>query len=134
MQAANASLRTIASQRSVSSVFKERRIVIFAAAIGYHLATMTDWCQTLGIAKPSLEAVRNHPEANTFALFLVALLERCEPMTLAEVAERFEEAGIADREDALLSLQRCKPGRSPAYRDGERYHVDPHDHDLDLWT
>jgi hypothetical protein len=93
-----------------------------------------DWCRTLGIEPPILDAVATHPEANTFALFLVALLERGRPMTLAEVAMRFEEAGIAERGHALSSLNRCKPGRPPVYRDGDLYHLDPHDQDLDLWA
>ncbi len=96
--------------------------------------TPNDWCQTLGIERPKLEAVANHREANTFALLLVALLERGGPMTLSEVAARFEGAGIAERSDALLSLQRCKPGRPPVYREGDLYHLDPHDDELDLWV
>jgi hypothetical protein len=95
---------------------------------------MNEWCQTLGIAPPRVEAVVGHPEANTFALLLVALLERGAPMTLLEVAARFEEAGIAHRSHALLSLQRCKPGRPPVYRQGDRYHLDPHDEELDRWA
>ena len=90
-----------------------------------------DWCRTLGIEPPTLPAVVHHREANTFALLLVALLERGESMTLADVATRFEEAGIAGRARALASLNRCKPGRPPVYRDGDRYHLDPHDDDLD---
>ena len=93
-----------------------------------------DWCRTLGIEPPTLAAVVHHREANTFALRLVALLERGESMTLAEVAIRFEQAGIAGRARALSSLKRCKPGRPPVYRDGDRYHLDPHDDDLDLWV
>src|SRR5262249_2904006 len=93
-----------------------------------------DWCQTLGIERPKLEAVGNHREANTFALLLIALLERGGPMTLSEVAARFEGAGIAERANALLSLQRCKPGRPPVYREGDLYHLDPHDDELDLWV
>lgn len=93
-----------------------------------------DWCRTLGIEPPTLDAVAHHREANTFALLLVALLERGRPMTLAEAAMRFEEAGIAGRARALSSLKRCKPGRPPVYRDGDLYHLDPHDHDLDLWV
>lgn len=96
--------------------------------------TTNDWCRTLGIAPPRLEAVVGHRQANTFTLLLVALLERGEPMTLVEVAERFEAAGIADRSRALLSLQRCKPGRPPVYREGDLYHLDPHDEELDLWV
>lgn len=93
-----------------------------------------DWCQALGIETPALEGVAGHREANTFALLLVVLLERGQPMTLLEVAARFEEAGIADRSRALLSLQRCKPGRPPVYREGERYHLDPHSDELDLFV
>jgi hypothetical protein len=96
--------------------------------------TSNDWCQTLGITPPKLEAVAGRREANTFALLLVALLERGQPMTLADVAARFEEAGIAQRSLALLSLQRCKPGRPPVNREGDLYHLDPHDDGLDLWV
>jgi hypothetical protein len=95
--------------------------------------TTSDWCRASGVDQPRLETVANHREANTFALLLVTLLERGEPMTLAEVAVRFEQAGIAERSNALLSLKRCKPGRPPVYRDGDRYHLDPHDDELDLW-
>jgi hypothetical protein len=92
------------------------------------------WCRTLGINPPSIESIATHREANTFALLLVALLERGEPMTLLDVAARIEDAGIADRERALLSLQSCQPGRPPVYREGDLYHLDPHDDELDLWV
>ncbi len=81
------------------------------------------WCQILGITPPRLEAVKNHREANTFTLLIVALLERQELMTLAEVAERFEAAGIAPRAP-----------RAPVYRDGDRYGLDPYDDLLRLYT
>ena len=93
-----------------------------------------EWCRTLGIAPPDLGAVKDHREANTYSCLIVALLERDGPMTLTEVAERFEEVGIAYFDRALRSLQRCKPGRSPVYRDGDEYSLDPHDDDLDLWA
>lgn len=89
------------------------------------------WCLTLGITPPRLEDLTGHPEANTFALLVVALLERGAPMTLPEVAARFEEAGIDEAWRALLSLQRCRPGRPPLHRDREVYHVDPHDPELE---
>ena len=92
------------------------------------------WCDVLGIPVPVLDAVKDHPEANTYALMIVALLERGGPMTLPEVAERFAQAGIAPAIDAMLSLERCRPARPPVYRDGERYALDPHDDDLDLWA
>jgi len=92
------------------------------------------WCEILSIAVPSLRSVRGHPEANTFALLLVALLERGEPMTLEDVARRFKEAGIASAPDALRSLKRCRPARPPVYRDGDRYEVDPYSDELDLWA
>ncbi|MBN2573152.1 MAG: hypothetical protein JXP73_01180 [Deltaproteobacteria bacterium] len=92
------------------------------------------WCEILGIVPPRLEAVKNRPEASSYSLLLVALLERGEPMTLPEVALRFEQAGIAPREQALASLKKSRPARAPVYRDGEQYHLDPHDHDLDLWA
>lgn len=89
-------------------------------------------CDILGIAVPSLEGVKGHPQANTYALLIVALLERGEAMTLAAVAQRFEETGIAPGSDALRALSRCRPARPPVYRDGDRYTLDPHDADLDL--
>ena len=90
-------------------------------------------CRQLGIAPPDLARIKQHREANTYALLIVALLERGEPMTLAEVADRFDAAGVAPRERALLSLKRCKPARAPIYRDGEHYTLDLGDDELDLW-
>lgn len=92
-----------------------------------------DWCQVLGIERPSLKVAKDHRDANTYTMLIVALLERGEAMTLKDIAERFEAAGIAYRERALLSLQRCKPARPPIYRDGDLYALDPHDDGLDLW-
>ena len=90
-----------------------------------------EWCRTLGIEPPDLDAVKDHREANTYARLIVALLERGEPMTLVEVAERLERVGVAHFDRALRSLQRCKPGRAPVYRDGDQYSLDPHDDELD---
>ena len=93
------------------------------------------YCERLGIAVPSLAAVRAHPEANTYTLLIVALLQRGRPMTLAEVALDFEAAGISEHaDDAYFSLSRCRPARAPVYRDGELYALDPHDDELDLWA
>jgi hypothetical protein len=92
------------------------------------------WCQILGIEVPSLEAVIGRPVANTFALLLVALLERGAPMSLPEVALRFQQAGAAPGEAALHSLKRCRPARAPVYRNGELYGLDPHDEELEFWT
>jgi len=90
-------------------------------------------CRSLGIAPPDLARLKDHREANTYSLLIVALLERGVPMTLAEVADRFAAAGVAPRERALLSLKRCKPARAPVYRDGDHYALDLHDDELDLW-
>jgi len=90
-------------------------------------------CRKLGIATPDLALVKQHREANTYALLIVALLERGVPMTLVEVAERFAEAGVAPRDRALLSLKRCKPARPPVYRDGEHYALDLDDDELAFW-
>jgi len=95
---------------------------------------MNHWCQVLGIEVPRLESVKDHRDANTYALLLVALLERGGPLTLVEVAQRLDEAGVGPAQRVLRSLQRCKPGRAPVYREGERYHLDPHDDDLALWV
>jgi hypothetical protein len=101
---------------------------------GGPLVTTNTWCKILGIAPPQLAIVAEHREANTYALLLVALLEHGEPMTLAEVAARFDEVGIAQRTRALLSLQRCQPARAPVFREGDLYHLDPHHDELALWA
>lgn len=92
------------------------------------------WCEVLGIEKPSLESAKDHREANTYSLLLVALLEHGEPMTLEQVAARFERAGVATAARALASLRRCRPGRAPIYCDGENYAPDPHDDAASLWV
>ena len=92
------------------------------------------YCEVLGINVPSLAQVRDHREAITYSLLIVALLERGDAMTLREVAERFEAAGVAPVERALASLKRCQPARAPLYRDGDHYALDPHDHEADLWA
>ena len=92
------------------------------------------YCDALRIEVPVLEHVKGHPDANSYSLLIVALLERGDAMTLAEVAERFARAGVAPAELALRSLQRCKPARAPVYRDGDHYALDPHDDDADLWA
>ena len=53
---------------------------------------------------------KDHRDANYYSLLIVVLLERGEPVTLREAAQRFEEAGVAPAAQALASLQRCKPG------------------------
>jgi hypothetical protein len=73
-------------------------------------------------------------DVNFYSLLLVALLERGAPMTLEDVAVRFEEAGVAPGREALASLKRCKPARPPIYRDGDHYALDPHDDEADLWV
>jgi hypothetical protein len=64
------------------------------------------------------------PRPTTTPLLIVALLEHGGPMTLTQVAARFEVAGIASAEDALRALQRCQPARPPIYRDGDQYALD----------
>lgn len=129
-------MTSTAARVLASAAFADERAVAVRAPKGREQvsAGANEWCRVLGIEAPKLEAVARHREANTFALLLVALLERGEPMTLDDVAARFEEAGIAERARARQSLARCKPGRPPVYRDGEQYHLDPHDDELDLWA
>jgi hypothetical protein len=57
------------------------------------------YCERLGIEVPSLAAVHSHPDANTYALLIVALLQRGRPMTLAEVALEFQAAGLVEHAD-----------------------------------
>jgi hypothetical protein len=96
--------------------------------------TTNVWCEALGIDRPRFESAVKHREASTFAGLLLALLEHGEPLTLVEVAQRFEDAGFMTRESALRSLQRCRPASRPIYRDGDHYALDPHDDELSLWV
>jgi hypothetical protein len=97
-------------------------------------STTNAYCAALGIPVPRIEDARSSPDANYYSLLLVALLERGGPLTLEEAASRFEEAGVAPARAALGSLKRCKPARPPIYRDGNRYALDPHDDEADLWA
>lgn len=92
------------------------------------------YCDVLGIPVPALDAVVGHAEASPYSLLIVALIERGEPMTLPQVADRLKRAGFAPAGVALESLKRCRPARAPVYRDGDLYALDPHDHDADLWA
>ena len=92
------------------------------------------YCDALGIGTPQLEVAKDHRDANYYGLLIVVLLERGEPVTLQQAAARFEEAGMAPAAQALASLKRCKPARAPIYRDGDRYALDPHDDQADLWA
>lgn len=92
------------------------------------------YCAVLGIRVPCLEVAKESPDANHYALLIVALLERGGPITLEEAARRFEEAGVATADEALGSLKRCRPARPPIYRDGDLYALDPHDNEADLWA
>ncbi len=91
------------------------------------------YCAALAIAVPRVEDAMASADANFYSLLIVALLEHGGPLTLADVAMRFERAGIAPAREALASLKRCKPARAPVYRDGEYYALDPHDDEVSLW-
>jgi hypothetical protein len=97
-------------------------------------STPNPYCEALGINIPKLEVAKESPDTNYYALLIVVLLERGQPVTLQEAAERFDEAGVAPANRALASLKRCKPGRSPIFRDGDLYALDPHDAEADLWA
>ena len=92
------------------------------------------YCDALGIEIPKLEVAKDTRDASYYRLLIVVLLERGEPITLQEAAERFEEAGVAPAAHALASLKRCRPGRAPIYRDGDLYALDPHDAEADPWV
>lgn len=91
------------------------------------------YCAVLGIAVPRVEDALASEDANFYSLLIIALLEHGGPLTLDEVARRFERAGLAQAHQALASLKRCKPARAPVYRDGEHYALDPRDDEVDLW-
>lgn len=97
-------------------------------------STTNPYCETLRIKVPDLVVAKNRSDANYYSLLIVILLERGKPVTLQEAAKRFEEAGVEPAERALASLKRCKPGRSPIYRDGDFYALDPHDAEAELWA
>ena len=81
----------------------------------------------------SLKGLSDLP-AIPYSLLIVALLEEGGPLTLQNVADQFEHAGIGTKAEALRSLQRCRPARAPVYRDGDHYALDPHDDQLSLWV
>lgn len=97
------------------------------------MSTSNAYCAVLGIRVPRVEDATSSADANYYSLLLVALLERGAPMTLDEVAVRFDKAGVAPAPDALASLKRCKPARAPIYRDGDHYALDPHDDEVGFW-
>lgn len=92
------------------------------------------YCTALGIKIPSLEVAKGAKDKNTYALLIVALLEKGEPMTLDEAADRFEMAGVSSYIDALNSLKKCRPARPPIHRDGDLYALDPYHDETDLWV
>ncbi len=92
------------------------------------------YCEVLGIEPPRVEAVKDDPLGSFFVFLIVAVLERGEPMTLEEAAERFERAGIAPADEALRRLKRCRPGRPPLYREGDRYGLDPYHREMEKWV
>lgn len=67
------------------------------------MSTTNAYCEALGIQVPRLEAARTNPDANYYSLLIVALLERGDPITLAEAAMRFEEAGVAPARSARIA-------------------------------
>lgn len=91
------------------------------------------YCEALKIDVPCLDRVVGHHDSSTYSLLIVAILEHGSPMTLVEAAECFETAGAGPADEALAALKKCRPGRPPLYRDGDRYALDPHDDELDLW-
>lgn len=95
---------------------------------------MNVYQEALKLTGARLEDVKDHPEASSYSLLIVALIERGGPMTLPEVAARFAAAGVATAEEALAALRRCRPARPPVHRDGEHYSLDPYDDDADLWA
>jgi hypothetical protein len=62
---------------------------------------MNLYCEALGIEVPSLRELKDHREAHTFSLLIVTLLEHVGPLRLADVAQRFEDAGASPADRAL---------------------------------
>jgi hypothetical protein len=76
------------------------------------------YCERLGIAVPRVEDVAERGTAKLFHLMVTALLERGAPMTLDEIAERLDAAGVdAETGDIAYSLQKAWHGMEPVYRD-----------------
>jgi hypothetical protein len=76
------------------------------------------YCERLGIDVPRVEAVAERGTAKLFHLMVTALLERGAPMTLDEIADRLEAAGVvAETGDVAYSLQKAWHGMEPVYRD-----------------
>jgi hypothetical protein len=76
------------------------------------------YCERLGIAVPRVEDVVERGTAKLFHLMVVALLERGASMTLDEIAERLEAAGVvAPTGNVAYSLQKAWHGMEPVHRD-----------------
>jgi hypothetical protein len=76
------------------------------------------YCERLGIPVPCLDDVVAQGTAKLFHLMVAALLERGSAMTLDEIAERLEYAGVpAKTGDIAYSLQKAWHGMQPVYRD-----------------
>jgi hypothetical protein len=77
------------------------------------------YCERLGIEVPSLAALRSRPDANTYALLIVALLQRGRPMMLG-IATGSRASATCCRSDAIAVVVWSRParehGRSPAPR------------------
>lgn len=81
-----------------------------------------------------MEKASQSRDANSYGLLIAVLLERGEPVTLEETARRLAEVGLGDESQWLTSLKRCRPGRPPIYRIRDRYALDPHHDEADLWA
>mgnify|MGYP000524512305 CR=1 FL=1 len=89
------------------------------------------WCESVGIDPPDLaDVVARKPRLSTFRRMVAALLEHGAPMTLDEVAARFEAVGLGPAAASRRSLSRCRPGSRPVFREGEHYGLDLHDEEL----
>lgn len=95
---------------------------------------MNTYCDTLGIAVPSVEKAAQSRDACSYSLLIAVLLERGGPVTLEQAAQRMAAAGVGDADSVLDSLKRCRPARPPIYRNGDLYELDPHDDEADLWA
>jgi hypothetical protein len=88
------------------------------------------WYKQLGIERPRFDVVAKRRTATRFSLMVAALLEADRPLTMREICERFEAAGIASAAVALASLRKARPERSPVYKVGELYELDVKDDEM----
>jgi hypothetical protein len=75
------------------------------------------YCELIRIPTPSLDDLAGRRDVKLFHLMVVALLERGGPMSIDELADRLDDAGVlVPTDDLRMSLSKAWHGLKPIYR------------------